>query len=396
MKDRIIQSLNNLLYWVRENKYYGYDPYDGLNSNLFKNIRNPYLAFLLIQFNKYCPINFRPLFRIKKGIDIKGTALFTIGYTYLHDFLPYDVFLDEAKNCLEIIIKKSLISKYGHHCWASHYYPYVAVDKSILDPMIPDIIATTRAIISLIRVYSILREERIKNIALNAAKFITSINFVLRKGSMLFFKYTPLEDRKIILNASAQALEAIATILSIMKDDELRSIGENSAISLIKLQNDDGSWDYSIYENGRRYRQLDFHQGYMIDGLLAFLPFASSDIRDDIKYAIESGVKFYRKMFLPNGQSFYRYPKLYPTDIHNQAQGIITFSKLFCELNEEEHLRFAQRILLWTIENMQDPMGFFYYQNYRFFKNKIPYMRWGQAWMMLAMAIFLSSARRSK
>ncbi len=381
------QSFDNLYSWVTKSEYYGYDPYDGLNSDLFKNLKNPYLGIFIIQFNKYSPINFRPIFKIQKDIDLKGRAIFCNAYTLLYEITKNNIFLDEAQKCLEFIIDKSLISKYGHHCWAAHYYPYFAVDKSRLDPTITDIISTTRTIISLVKAYLILREERLKDIAIDATRFITSNEMIIRKKDMIFFKYTPIENKKIVPNASAEALEAISNVLSIGDDDELRSIAENVALSLIKLQHDDGSWDYSIYEGGRRYVQLDFHQGYMIDGLLEFLPYASSDIRDEIKCSIELGVEFYRKMFLSNGQSFYRYPKFYPTDIHNQAQGIITFSKL----HEEKHLRFAKRILLWTIENMQDPSGFFYHQNYRYFKNKIPYMRWGQAWMMLALATFMSS-----
>ena len=33
----------------------------------------------------------------------------------------------------------------------------------------------------------------------------------------------------------------------------------------------------------------------------------------------------------------------------------------------------------WTIENMQDERGFFYFQKNRTFTSRIPYMRWSQA-----------------
>jgi len=35
---------------------------------------------------------------------------------------------------------------------------------------------------------------------------------------------------------------------------------------------------------------------------------------------------------------------------------------------------------------MQDNSGYFYYQKHKYFTNKISYIRWGQAWMMLALA----------
>jgi hypothetical protein len=66
-------------------------------------------------------------------------------------------------------------------------------------------------------------------------------------------------------------------------------------------------------------------------------------------------------MFQDNGKSFYRYPMRFPVDIHNQAQGIITFCKL--SPIDRNNLDFAKKIASWTIINMQDTSGYFYYQN---------------------------------
>jgi hypothetical protein len=40
---------------------------------------------------------------------------------------------------------------------------------------------------------------------------------------------------------------------------------------------------------------------------------------------------------------------------------------------------------MWAIDNMQDKEGYFYYQKKRWYKNKIDYMRWSQAWMFYAL-----------
>ncbi len=73
-----------------------------------------------------------------------------------------------------------------------------------------------------------------------------------------------------------------------------------------------------------------------------------------------------------------------PLFVHNQSQGIITFSLL--KDYDPSFLPFAQTIADWTIKHMQSPKGYFYYRLTPLFKNKIPYMRWGQGWMMLALA----------
>jgi hypothetical protein len=81
--------------------------------------------------------------------------------------------------------------------------------------------------------------------------------------------------------------------------------------------------------------------------------------------------------------------KTYPIDIHSAAEGIIVFTRLR-EL-DAKNLDWAKRIALWTITNMQDPKGYFYFQKHRHYCNRIPYMRWSQAWMFKAL-VYLAEA----
>ena len=48
--------------------------------------------------------------------------------------------------------------------------------------------------------------------------------------------------------------------------------------------------------------------------------------------------------------------------------------------------RLARQIASWTIQNLRDKRGFFYYQRRRFYTVRKPYMRWTQAWMLYALA----------
>jgi len=44
---------------------------------------------------------------------------------------------------------------------------------------------------------------------------------------------------------------------------------------------------------------------------------------------------------------------------------------------------------------MQAKNGCFFYQKTRFYENRISYMRWSQAWMLYALAFFLSNGTGS-
>jgi hypothetical protein len=46
----------------------------------------------------------------------------------------------------------------------------------------------------------------------------------------------------------------------------------------------------------------------------------------------------------------------------------------------------ALGILQWAFKNMWSKKGYFYYQKTRFIKNRVPYMRWSQAWMLFALS----------
>ena len=53
-------------------------------------------------------------------------------------------------------------------------------------------------------------------------------------------------------------------------------------------------------------------------------------------------------------------------------------------------LELIEKVLEWTIDNMQDKKkGYFYFQLNRKIKSKIPYIRWGQAWMMYGMSFYI-------
>lgn len=56
-----------------------------------------------------------------------------------------------------------------------------------------------------------------------------------------------------------------------------------------------------------------------------------------------------------------------------------------------EQFELAEKVAVWTINNMQDKSGYFYYRKGRIIKNKVPTFHWGQATMYLALSSLLST-----
>ena len=49
----------------------------------------------------------------------------------------------------------------------------------------------------------------------------------------------------------------------------------------------------------------------------------------------------------------------------------------------------AQTVSRWALANMWGEQGYFFYQVLPLIKVRIPYMRWSQAWMLLALSTLL-------
>ncbi|MCC6544747.1 MAG: hypothetical protein IT392_09640, partial [Nitrospirae bacterium] len=110
---------------------------------------------------------------------------------------------------------------------------------------------------------------------------------------------------------------------------------------------------------------------------------------------LRRGLEYYRKHFFREDSApRYFHNRTYPIDIHSAAQSIITL--LILKDLAEDGVDAALAIFEWTAKNMLAKQGYFYYQILPYWKNKIPYMRWSQAWMLLALATLLEKVKQVK
>ncbi len=386
-------SITNLYTFIEKSRWEGYDPYDGLNSKFTSMISkdSKWLRLFIIHFNKDLPINLRGILRIKKGIHIKGIALFTSAFLKLYKSTNNIKFLKKAHSCLDIIKTKTLKGIYSNHCWVGAYFKYQSIGD-ITTPKIPSIICTVKCASAFLEDYEMRGADESLEIARSAADFVVE-NLYVNSDDKVFFKYGPEDELDShVYNASTHGVALLCNISKYIEDNKILEIAKKVMDYVISKQKSNGAWYYSE-TNGKEKMQIDFHQGFILDDLYDLIKYMKpSD--DRYMKALLKGAEFYKnEQFLPDGRAKWRWPRVYPIDIHNQAQGIITFSKL-SEV-KPEYLDFAKTIARWTIENMQDETGYFYYQKWPFFTNKIPYMRWSQAWMMLALSSLLEKCENS-
>ena len=378
--------------WVRQENYAGYDPYDWGMSPLSNKLPY-YLNLLMSQINLYSPINFRKIWGIKKGTSNKSLALFAQAYLKYYRVSKKAKFLKEAFKVLELLERNS-IHKDMRIGWASYYFPFIR-KSHVLSPTQVDIIATSEALKAYSLAYNISKDAKYRDMTDKIIALIIS-DFLGDYKGYICIKYFPSEKGKIVFNVSGLVLSAFSEYLKhVEKRKDIIDVGTSLFEFLAKYQERSGVWPYSYFPKERTFHyQIDYHQGFIIDGLVDFYPFVTDK---DMEYfqVINKGVNYYKShQFHPNGFSYYRIPRKYPIDIHNQAQGIITFSNLYEKFGNKEYLYFAWKITRWTIESMWDPSGYFYTHKWPIITNKIPYIRWGQAWMMLAIATLMCARRK--
>jgi len=187
------------------------------------------------------------------------------------------------------------------------------------------------------------------------------------------------------LNANMYVAEVFSKAYYLTNNDFFKTEALECLNFNISYQEKDGRWVYRRnMDTGQVRNQIDFHQGFILNSLNEIIKYL--DLKEE-KYtnSLKSGLKYYQeKQFTKEGMAYWRVPNLYPIDIHNQAVGIMMLSKL-SHLSETAYKQ-ATDILDWTNKNMYNKKkGFYYYQKRKLFTNKISYIRWGQAWMLLAL-----------
>ena len=115
------------------------------------------------------------------------------------------------------------------------------------------------------------------------------------------------------------------------------------------------------YGEAPKYAWIDsFHTGYNLDSLKRYV-----DHANDREFSEEAHARLplLQGKFFRAGRSsqIFALNRLYPIDIQCLSQAIDTLA--FFSEADADALSLAQRTAMWTITNMQDEAGFFYYRD---------------------------------
>ena len=394
MADIVIKAFNRLRCYCETQNFAGWDPYDGLNSKVFQALpffkRSALCRLVVIQGFKRSPFNLRSFAVVPKEHNAKGIALFLSGYCNLYHAIQKGANDMEIsrEDCLEKIhylarLLLSLKSKgYNGACWG-YNFDWQARRIFLFPKNTPTIVATSFAVSALCEAYEITHEKAYLEEVLSAADFVMNDLHRTGYGSGFLFSYSPLPGNDTVFNASLLGSKILSICYHYTKNEEYRLLAAKTIEACCEAQNKDGSWIYGMLPV---QSWIDsFHTGYNLEALQTF-----QNVTGDHSFEenINKGFDFYMSnFFLDDGTPKYYHDRTYPIDIHCPGQLFVVLSKLN-KFNEWEEL--AEKVMNWTLENMQDKKGYFYYQIKPRFSSKISYMRWSNAFMFNAMSCYLN------
>lgn len=396
----LIDSFIRLKSYCETEDYKGWDPYDGLKSKVANALlplkHSAILRLCIIQGFKRCPVNLRRIAMVSKEHNAKGIGLFLQGYCNLYKMIEKkgvafkelgttDEVLRKIRYLADLLLQmrsdKMFPGKFHGACWG-YNFDWQARRLFLFPAHTPTVVATNFCATALMEAYEVTNDKRYLEVALSAARFIIEDLHRSEYKDGFLFSYSKLPGNDTVFNASILGSRLLSYCYKYTGNETYKQLARKSIVACCAGQEEDGSWRYGMLPV-QKWRD-SFHTGYNLDGLIAYQENTGDNSFDE---NIAKGFDYYiNHFFLDDGTPKYYDNQTYPIDIHCPGQLFVTLSRLhkFGAFRQT-----AAKVLQWTIDNMQDPNGYFYYQLKPGMSSKIPYMRWSNAFMFSALSFYL-------
>ncbi len=395
-KQHILNSFQHLQSYCESEHFKGWDPYDGLNSRVFQALPllkdSAFCREVVIQGFKRCPINLRRMALVPKEHNAKGIGLFLQGYCNLvkvvrsHPDWTIELGTEESllakvNELAELLITLQSKGDYHGACWG-YNFDWQARGGLFFPKNTPTVVATNFCATALMDAYELTQNQSYLDIALSSAKFIINDLHRTDYKDGFLFSYSKLPGNDTVFNASLLGSRLLSYCYKYTGKEEYKELAEKSIKACCNEQREDGAWVYGMLPIQNWVDS--FHTGYNLEALIAY---EENTGHNDYLEHIDKGFNYYiENFFLPDGTPKYYDNQTYPIDIHCPGQLFVTLNRLH---KFEEHKELAEKVMVWTVQNMQDRKGYFYYQLKKGISSKIPYMRWSNAFMFYAMSYYL-------
>ena len=388
----ILNSTRSLFRWLEINDYASYDHYDFLSTRwgvlskrLFsvnKMLGLPFVALIFL-LDTYLPHS-RRLFA-KKARSAEAIPRIASAHFRLFQQTGDSMYVDRGCKLLEWLQENGTTTKHGIG-WGLHFD---WEGMAFLPQSTPCVTLTAYSTQAFLAGYQLTGEKTYLDTSLKTSDFVAYDLNRKNDGSETALSYTPL-DHNYVINANSYAARILVDTLKYYDDPKKLELVDRIVSYILAQQNPDGSWYYFDRNDVPEKKNFidSFHTCFVLENLYSIW---KKD--EQVKRSIDKGYRFFKENFINSDFSvsyYHTYP--YPTgvkvDIRCCAEAIHCLAVLSGIYPEA--LDMAAKIAEWTIKNMQDRDGYFYFRIYKTHKHKMPYIRWGQAPMLNALTCLLT------
>jgi len=380
-KEVIKQSALKVEKWVEDHDYKGYDPADGLTSFLRPlTFGNLFLNRLLLQLVWRSPINIRPLLGVKPLDSFIGRGYMARGYLTMLKITGNENYKNKAVSCLEWL-KNNKAPGYKNYSWGKMFD--FASRGGWQRKFEPITVWTSLIGQAFLDAYEITDNEEYLNIASSICDWILEIPRN-QTDSGICLNYTASGNGNCTIhNQSMLGAAMLARTAKLNGNPEYLQVAKEAIKFTCTRQLPDGSW---YYGEGPKWYWIDnFHTGYNLDALKCYIESTGDKTYEN---NLKQGFDFFKNNFFePTGRPKYYHNRTYPIDSQCASQAIETLVN-FSEYDESS-LELGVKVAKWTIENMQERTGYFYFMRYPLMTLKVPMIHWAQATTYKALTLLL-------
>jgi rhamnogalacturonyl hydrolase YesR len=379
-------SVARLDNWITRNGWAGYDPYD-LKQHPILMISKPKsigralrAGFLVLDI--LFPIILRRVLGIPREVNAKAMGLFSAGYQILYEATGEERYLNKAEEALTWL-EENPSQGYAGLCWGQ---PFAWQSRVYIPENTPSSVVSAIAGDAFWRFYRMTDQDSYLDKCRSICEvFLSDLNIdEFQNGGICFSKTTV--DRFHTHNGNLFVADFLLRVgRALHRKDYIETAWKAVAYTLSE-QNDDGSLCYWGRDQADQCIIDHYHSGFEIRCLYSIWK-TTDDM--NVYEALRKYYRFYcEKLFTSSGIPKIRPNSLYPVNIHACAEAILCQSILAPDFPEAQV--YLQKCVPWIVNTMQHPDGWFIYMIRKLgwlrWKQKIPYIRWGQAWMLRALA----------
>jgi hypothetical protein len=370
-----IAALDN---WVRRQNWTGYDPYDLRAHPLYLRLQSQRVTAVATKaLVNLFPLLLRRLLRVQPLPHPKAMALFADAYLTQLDMTGDKSYQTLAESRLKWLLEHASPG-YSGLAWGM---PFAFQGRDFVRTGVPSVVITAIAARAFLHAYQTLREPDYLEAAMSACRFLaTDVPRHEPDPDRLCFSKMPGVQWHVH-NANIMTAATLACVGRVAGTGEWHSVARRAANYTLAEQRADGAWYYWGPPDRLLYWVDHYHTGFVLRAVHDLL---NSTGWSDLHGALDWGYSFYTQhLFEEGGIPRLTDKKRYPVDIHSCAEAILCLTQLGDRYDSARGL--ASSVAKWTLEHMRHHSGYFYYRRYRWLTLRIPYMRWGQAWMMAAL-----------